>query len=304
MNPKIVDINQWTVITDWNQAMKEVDGFILRASWSTYKDPSVTDQLHRLIDLNARIGLYHFYQPSVPSNGQIEAFLNVYKPSGFKLMSALDSEEVNYKDSVGRVIQILPPNPDIYTGWLNAWLSMVEKETSVVPYIYTRASFWNPWVRRSVAWRHNPLWVANYGVTTPALPIDWTTWSMWQYSMLSRYTWADGAMDTSWFNGTLAMLDKVMPRPSAVPVTPVSAPAPTSPVFQPYAVRLNGQTYALTIRKGPGLSYLAVSATSYLINHESERGLPSVETYMVLEVSAGWGCIAAGWINLANTIKA
>jgi hypothetical protein len=45
--------------------------------------------------------------------------------------------------------------------------------------------------------------VANYGVTKPAVPKSWKTWSFWQYSEAGKITGIpyDG-VDLDYFNGT------------------------------------------------------------------------------------------------------
>jgi len=48
--------------------------------------------------------------------------------------------------------------------------------------IYTAPYYWrefgsdNPW------WARFPLWIANYYVVKPVIPLPWTSWVLWQYT--------------------------------------------------------------------------------------------------------------------------
>ena len=296
----LIDISYYNQITDWKKAASELDGVIIKFSENYYQDPVAIEYVAQAQANNMRVAGYAFYQPDCPPGGQVESFLNVYMPAKMKSIPWLDCEDIVYdvKDSTGKVIRhinIQPPVPEIYTKWLMTWLDAVMEHTGRVPGIYTRASFWNACVQRSTRWANYPLWVANYGVSTPALPLDWKYFTIWQDKSTAIYPWVRGSVDHDIFNGPTTALDALMPRPA-----PVIVPPPTGE----YQVRLLGSVYVLTVRTGPGMTYAPTG--HYLINYECPS--PSKAVYTILETSADklWGRIAtpyAGWIGLSCTVK-
>src|ERR1019366_5880374 len=81
----------------------------------------------------------------------------------------------------------------------------VQAGTGKLPMIYTATGYWGPDVG-STAFGSDPLWVANWGVTCPALPTGWSNWVVWQYSDTGSVNGISGAVDLDEFNGTLAQL--------------------------------------------------------------------------------------------------
>jgi GH25 family lysozyme M1 (1,4-beta-N-acetylmuramidase) len=67
--------------------------------------------------------------------------------------------------------------------WISQFITEIKKDlpTSKAPIIYTTADWWNACTGNSTAFSGYPLWLASYGVTNPALPAGWTTYTIWQY---------------------------------------------------------------------------------------------------------------------------
>jgi len=97
----------------------------------------------------------------------------------------------------------------------------IENWTGRKPIIYTSPTIWkgNALAYETFAQYH--LWIANYKVTTPYVPLPWTKWTFWQYAAgvtdpvannsenygVSKYD--SKALDTNWFNGTLEQLKEL-----------------------------------------------------------------------------------------------
>jgi GH25 family lysozyme M1 (1,4-beta-N-acetylmuramidase) len=62
------------------------------------------------------------------------------------------------------------------------WLEYVEKQTKIVPWIYTGPSYWKEFGSTKVAWKKYPLWIANYSVSKPTIPKPWTECICWQFT--------------------------------------------------------------------------------------------------------------------------
>ena len=72
--------------------------------------------------------------------------------------------------------------------------------------IYTAVGYWNQYFTNEFS--ELPLFVANYGVTCPAMPGAWTTWAFWQWGGKNVPGIRGGTsnVDNDLFNGTLAEL--------------------------------------------------------------------------------------------------
>ena len=88
------------------------------------------------------------------------------------------------------------------------------------PAIYTRKTWWDVHIRRSLSWSKYPLHVAHYtSAPFPWLPADWQDWKAWQFTNRApgvQYGSDQRAIDLSYFKLTAA------PEAAALPdVLPV-----------------------------------------------------------------------------------
>ncbi len=122
--------------------------------------------------------------------------------------------EANYYLSVVGTIQLgdLPPLLDVevtdsqpaatIAANLSTCANRIQAVTGRTPVIYTSPSFWTTSVA-STNFSGFPLWIANWGVTCPSLPVGWTNWAIWQYSDTGTVSGISGAVDLDELNGTL-----------------------------------------------------------------------------------------------------
>jgi GH25 family lysozyme M1 (1,4-beta-N-acetylmuramidase) len=83
--------------------------------------------------------------------------------------------------------------------WIRTWLEQVRGKLGARPIIYTNSSSWQATgdTRRFARDGHR-LWVANFGVDSPAVPAanwDGEGWSVWQYTSSGRVAGISGAVD-------------------------------------------------------------------------------------------------------------
>ena len=191
-----IDISHYQHQVDWVQVKASGNQFaFIKASEGTSIDP-----LYRLHVEAARregiiVGSYHFFHPKadpvIQARTMIDAtqgcfigdlphVLDVELADGLKVLGAQAADNVL------------------------KFLQFVESATGMTPIIYTAASFFlgeqNP-----SAFARYPLWVANYGVSTPKLPAPWKDWKFWQYSEHQPVAGV-GKIDADFFNGSLADL--------------------------------------------------------------------------------------------------
>jgi hypothetical protein len=94
---------------------------------------------------------------------------------------------------------------------MHKWLDRVKSKTGRTPIIYT-AAFMSGNV--GTGFTAYPLWVANYGVSCPTMPSNWTHWKFWQSSSTGSVSGISGAVDVDEFNGTLGDLMKFVGGPA------------------------------------------------------------------------------------------
>jgi GH25 family lysozyme M1 (1,4-beta-N-acetylmuramidase) len=67
-------------------------------------------------------------------------------------------------------------------AWIAAFVRQAEALTGMPPVIYTTANWWRQCTGNTARFRRDPLWVAAYGVSAPAMPSSWHQWAFWQYT--------------------------------------------------------------------------------------------------------------------------
>jgi GH25 family lysozyme M1 (1,4-beta-N-acetylmuramidase) len=89
-----------------------------------------------------------------------------------------------------------------------AWIAGFNAEamalTGKAPIIYTAVDWWQQCTRNTALFRHDPLWLASYDTTRPAVPPPWTTWTFWQYSDDTELPGV-GVTDVDYYQATSAL---------------------------------------------------------------------------------------------------
>lgn len=91
------------------------------------------------------------------------------------------------------------------SGHLWNFVDYVEKQTGKIPIIYTSPDYWKNFGSPHIAWKKYPLWIANYYVVKPSIPLPWTDFLFWQYTDRGdglKYGCEAKEVDLNWFNGT------------------------------------------------------------------------------------------------------
>lgn len=179
------------------------------------------------------VGFYHFARPMLSTGNtaaeEARSFLSVITPylrPGD--LVALDWEAENQH----------------MTDWAYEWLSIVQKATGAIPFIYLNSVAINgaDWSRVE---REFPLWYAGYGTNAvldrySPRPVEEakTTWAsgllMWQYSSRGRLPGYDGDLDLNVFYGTIDNLLELGATQAIQeePDNPIQEPVP-DPVVDP-----------------------------------------------------------------------
>ncbi len=94
---------------------------------------------------------------------------------------------------------------------LDAFCSRVEDNMNKPCGVYTAPGFWLPYGSKNPKWAKRPLWIANWGPTSPMVLEPWgkDNWTLWQYTATEdgiAYGCESKAVDMNLFNGNYAKL--------------------------------------------------------------------------------------------------
>ena len=133
-------------------------------------------------------GAYHFYQPGDDPQQQAEHFLSVVSLEPGDLLPVLDIETLG-SQTASEIVQ-----------GIGIWLTTVQAAIGRAPIVYTAPGFWNGLGTQQFGMY--PLWVAEYGCSSPKIPAGWTSWDFWQYSESGAVAGIAGSVDLDVFQGS------------------------------------------------------------------------------------------------------
>lgn len=111
---------------------------------------------------------YHFFNPADDPYLQAKFFLeNVGTFDNTQLPPMLDWEISEFQSTEKQIMAA------------KIWLEEVEKATGAKPIIYTSKGFFDK-LGNTDDFSSYPLFIANYNVNCPDLPVQWNNWVFWQ----------------------------------------------------------------------------------------------------------------------------
>ena len=155
-------------------------------------------------------GAYYFFNTSsYNDNNALEFSKAIGKLGPGDLPAVLDVDEPKYLVAAGRT-------KDDTIKSMQAWLSIVERETGKRPIIYASINSWNA-LGNTKQFSGYSLWLANYQSSPnvcPSLIGGWANWLFWQYSATGSVPGANTtgliiATDLDLYNGTYAELQSL-----------------------------------------------------------------------------------------------
>ena len=115
-------------------------------------------------------------------------------------------------------------------GHLRIVLNEVERLSDRRPMIYTNFASWRTLMQDAPWINEYECWVANYGRTSPYLPIPLKKWRLWQFTSTYKVEGYAKGVDANWFNGDEADFEKWLASMNGV--TPPPPPPPPDPIDQ------------------------------------------------------------------------
>lgn len=189
-----IDVSHFQGNVNW-QSVKSAGqafAFAKATQGTTYTDPMFSANWGSMGNAGVLRGAYHFFQASEDAAAQADYFLKVVSLASGDLPPVID---VEITDGVSQEA--------LQSGVLT-WLQTVQEKTGITPIIYTGPSFWNEYF--SASFGSYPLWIAQYGVSSPTLPRGWSGWHFWQHSESGSVEGVSGSVDLNFFNGSLQQL--------------------------------------------------------------------------------------------------
>ncbi len=226
MYPKLIDISHWQGEMDWDVFMQsDAEGCIIRAGSCNavtgipYTDYKYEQNMTAVDSFTEVIGTYWYWRANHDPIEQADYYADLLKFKPWNLPPVADVE------AWGNV------NMSTMQSRLKKFVDRLQFRTGYKPIIYTRTTFWNPYVGNPSWAKDHDLWIARYNsaITGPwsdgwGKPYSWDNWVFWQYSAdgngLGRIYGVDGDdIDLDYFNGTSAELreyaglDTTTPQP-------------------------------------------------------------------------------------------
>jgi GH25 family lysozyme M1 (1,4-beta-N-acetylmuramidase) len=192
-----IDVSHYQGTINW-ASVKSASiqwAYIKATEGTTYQDPQFSANYLHAYNNGVIRGAYHFAAPS-RSGGSAQA--NYFASHGgawsrdnLTLPGALDLEGSCSGLSHSAMI-----------SWIRAFANTYKADTGRDVVLYTTKSWWRSCTGGSTAFAStNPLWVANWGVSSPAMPARWGFYTFWQHTDNGSLSGISGAVDRDVFNG-------------------------------------------------------------------------------------------------------
>lgn len=194
-----IDVSHYSGAVDW-QAVRAAGydfAYVKATEGVDAADPAFADHWRRLAEAGLHRGAYHFYVTEDDPEEQARFFLSTVEVGPGDLQPAVDVETLGHGTAPG------------LAGRLRTFLEIVERETGVRPVLYTGPRFWN--ANLGEGFSEYPLWVAEYGTSTPELPADWTRWTLWQWQGDATVPGVEKDADLSRLHPELGLQDLRIP---------------------------------------------------------------------------------------------
>ncbi len=186
----------WTAVRDAGNSF----AFTKATEGTTYTNPYFRSSWAGIHSVGMVRGAYHYGHPGSDPVAQAKYFVNAVRAAGgytgsSSLQLVLDIETT---DGITSSSQLW--------SWVQSFMAEIHALTGRPGIIYTSPYFWEHTLGNPTNNLNCPLWIANYGVSSPAVPPAWSTWSFWQYTSTGSCPGVAGYCDLNYFHGTSTSL--------------------------------------------------------------------------------------------------
>jgi len=168
------DISHWTGVVDMDVMATKTDAVIIKCLDGTIQSRYFVENYTGAKAKGIKVSAYQWLYPGnkVSIRQQAQKLTDLLQQYPVDFGPFIDFEWTTYGGQ--------PANPgasDLY-----GMLEYFNELNGYYPGIYTAKGYWDQYGNNESYWKDKTLWVANYGVSSPAIPLPWTTWTLWQYT--------------------------------------------------------------------------------------------------------------------------
>ena len=191
-----IDISNWQGSVNFaavrNSGVQIV--YIKATEGNFYIDPYLQEYYDGATNNGLLVGFYHFFSPSISASSQASFFANAIKGMKSDCKLVLDLEETGGYW------------PGTLSSMSNRFLEDVQANTGLDVALYTYASFANNNIAPGYGLEKYPLWIAEYGSSSPrSNPIWGSSYAGWQYSDSGYVPGVSGNCDLDTFNSGILL---------------------------------------------------------------------------------------------------
>ncbi|WP_147332898.1 glycoside hydrolase family 25 protein [Archangium gephyra] len=200
-----IDISHYQPKVDWESVKTSASFVFVKATDSTgVVDPRFSSHWSGAKKAGLPRGAYHFFHPKYDVDKQVANFTQHLKSDPGELHPVVDVEEFKHEYQSFTCDQLVEK--------LQRFSQGVEKELGRKPMIYTNHQTWQLSFCDHPYFLDHPLWLAQYTnhAKEPKLPPGWKGWLFWQYSESGKVPGIPGAVDQSYFNGSVEDLKALL----------------------------------------------------------------------------------------------
>jgi len=166
---KGLDVSSHNGSVDWRAVAAEGPGFVfIKATEGVdNKDVTFDDHWSTVKGTGLIRGAYHFYVTEDDPLEQARFYISNVALEPGDLAPMVDIELIGHGTHEGLATRF------------RTFLEALEAHYGMKPIIYTSPKFWD--THFGDGFGDYPLWVAEYGVSEPHLPVGWSRWHLWQF---------------------------------------------------------------------------------------------------------------------------
>lgn len=249
-----LDLNDYRKNVPLRQAKRQGVRFVINKACEGTEDGDnwvhVTNEIYRkeCAELGLPFGNYMYWRFAYDAVEQAKFYLKHLGKVQFRPI--VDVERINNRRSGGGPLVSVQAN----INHLRIVLDTIEEATGIEPEIYSNWATWNEIFGNTKAFDSNRKWVANYGRSTPYMPIGWDEWDRWQWTSSYHIEGYSRGVDANYHNGNegefetyLAEIDKLW-NPAPEP-----PPAVVETIVTGSILRANGNEDLFILKKGDSI---------------------------------------------------
>jgi GH25 family lysozyme M1 (1,4-beta-N-acetylmuramidase) len=213
-----IDVSQFTTITSWASVKAAGKSFtgIEAAQGGTITNADYATQVTGALGAGLRVMPYVFANPGRSTSDPTFTGARQFSV-GWAVINSVSAHPYQVGSQWLPVVLDLEwdhtnfPNQECYgldaatmVDWIQSFVDAAKAQTGVAPIIYTNAglsssgtvqSWWQDCTGNSTRFTADPLWVADWGVSSPAIPAAWSAYAFWQSSSMGTVNGITGQVD-------------------------------------------------------------------------------------------------------------